>query len=614
MQPFTYTIYDLFHIRRRHIVPLFQRPYVWTREKQWEPLWDDISIQADEIITEQTERSHFMGAAVITRVKTMGRQVDAMDIIDGQQRLTTLQILLAALRDFVKESSYDQELETELRSLTLNEGRMEDQVECFKVWPTNSDRQVFEHILKADSLAQVEQLYPQPQPQKGSRNKPKSRHNIVEAYVFFYNAIKDYVTTNEDGNIIMSSQKMEAVQETITKRLKLVVIELEEGDNPQIIFETLNARGEPLRASDLIRNFVFLEATRFKEDIQHLYNTYWREFDEPFDSEESFWKQEERQGRLTRARLDLLVFYYLTYKTQRELSITSLFQEFSNWWRGRKVNNVEAELKELQFFANLFRQFYTSDSESRLNIFTERLRILDTGTVYPLLLHLMGEHSKSINSNELNGIITDLESYLVRRSICGMTSQNYNQFFRSILQELSKKDEKGNKKVVTRAEIQQLLLASPGSSGRWPTDDEFRQAWLTRPIYEISRARAAMILKAVDLQLETRKQEKLHIGDDISIEHIWPQTPEENAWPSLSVESEDVIHTFGNLTLITPAFNSSLRNRSFAEKRPAIARESRLRMNTYFQDFTDDDMWSEDRIGERGGKLFEIACIIWPRP
>lgn len=613
MKPFTYTVYELFHNRRRHVVPLFQRPYVWTRERQWEPLWDDITAQADSILKQLEGHSHFMGAAVINKLDTFGFEVEAMDIIDGQQRLTTLQILLVALRDFVHATSYDASLGEELTDLTLNKGRMErDQEECFKVWPTNSDREIFKSIVKSKSLEEVERRYPIPVKVKGSKEKPKPRHALVEAYVFFYNAIQDYVFMNQDGTRVVSKGHMEAIQETIAKRLKIVVIELEKGDNPQIIFETLNARGEPLRASDLIRNFVFLEATRLKEDIEHLYNTYWREFDEPFDAEGGFWKEEERQGRLTRARLDLLVFYYLTYKTQRELPITSLFQEFSSWWRSRGIQNVEAELKDLRHYADLFRKFYTSDTESRRSVFIERLRILDTGTVFPLLLYLAGERT-DIPSVEFNGIITDLESYLIRRSICGLTSQNYNQFFRSILQDLSRKDDSGNDRSITRVDVQRILLSSSVSTNRWPTDEEFKEAWLSRPIYSIARKRAEMLLKAIDLQLTTKKQEVLHINGEISIEHVWPQTPEPGTWTPLSAENDDIIHTIGNLTLVTNTFNSSLSNRPFAEKRSAIARESALRMNTYFQDFTDSDAWTEERIRERGLKLFETARLVWPR-
>ncbi|MEO8391422.1 MAG: DUF262 domain-containing HNH endonuclease family protein [Chloroflexota bacterium] len=612
MKPYTYTVYDLFQRRRRHVVPLFQRPYVWTRERQWEPLWDDITSQADEILKKEEERSHFMGAAVINKLETFGFEVEAMDIIDGQQRLTTLQILLIALRDFVHTTAYNASLEEELTDLTLNKGRMANEHEGFKVWPTNSDREIFENIVTAKSLEEVEHRYPIPVKAKGSKEKLKPRHALVEGYVFFYNAIQDYVYTHQGGTLVVSNDHMEAIQETITKRLKIVVIELEKGDNPQIIFETLNARGEPLRASDLIRNFVFLEATRQKEDIERLYNTYWREFDEPFDSEGGFWKEEERQGRLTRARLDLLVFYYLTYKTQRELPITSLFQEFSSWWRSRSVKVVETELKDLRYYADLFRQFYTSDTESRLSVFIERLRILDTGTVYPLLLYFAGER-KDINPTEFNGIITDLESYLVRRSICGLTSQNYNQFFRSMLQELSRKNDDGSEKPITRADVQRILLSSSVSTNRWPTDEEFRAAWIARPIYSIARKRAEMLLKAIDLQLTTKKQEMLHINGDISIEHIWPQNPEPETWPALNVDSDDIIHTFGNLTLVTTGFNSALSNRPFSEKRSAITHESLLRMNTYFQDLADSDLWTENRIRERSAKLFETARVIWPR-
>jgi hypothetical protein len=549
-----------------------------------------------------------MGAAVISKVKTMGRQIDAMDIIDGQQRLTTLQILLIALRDFVHEMSYDPKLTTELRRLTLNESRMEQDFERFKVWPTNSDREVFERVATAESRAVVEALFPLT---KQGQTKPKARHPLAGAYLYFYDAIRDYVVVSEDTSVQLSGALLETLQDAITKRLKLVVIELEDGDNPQIIFETLNARGEPLRASDLIRNFVFFDADRRGEDIVRLYNTYWIEFDQPFESNRGFWKEEERQGRLTRARLDLLVFYYLTYKTLRELPITSLFQEFSLWWRTLdRSHTVEDRLIDLQTYAHLFQSFFTDGVPSRLSVFIERLRILDTGTVYPLLLYLAGERT-DIPTDEFDGIIADIESYLVRRNVCGYPSQNYNQFFRSMLQDLSRRDNTGGLLPITRQRVQQLLLASSKVTSVWPTDEEFRVAWLTRAVYQINRKRAEMVLSAIDLHLMTHKQERLHIDGGISIEHIWPQNADPSVWGILEPDQELLIHTFGNLTLVTQSFNSILGNRPFAEKRKAIAQESTLRMNVYFQ--KPIQAWTPDSIMQRGEDLFKIACTIWSR-
>ncbi len=123
-----------------------------------------------------------------------------------------------------------------------------------------------------------------------------------------------------------------------------------------------------------------------------------------------------------------------------------------------------------------------------------------------------------------------------------------------------------------------------------------------------------MILDALNLQLHTSRQERIIVDDKLSVEHIWPQNPDPNCWPQNPDESVDFIHTLGNLTLVTPSFNSELSNKSFAEKRGAIAHESNLRLNSYFQRLADNDDWSEENIRERGEHLFEIACKVWPYP
>src|SRR5258708_9204329 len=162
MRPFRFTVYELFEKGRRHVVPLFQRPYVWKRDDQWEPLWNDIVGKAEEFLQENIEqqngRTHFMGAIVLNDVKTFGKHIKVMDIIDGQQRLTTLQILLVALRDFVKEYGYDEKLLTKLNKLTRNDYR-EDENEQYKVWPTNSDHDCFAQIVSAGSRAAIVRKY-----------------------------------------------------------------------------------------------------------------------------------------------------------------------------------------------------------------------------------------------------------------------------------------------------------------------------------------------------------------------------------------------------------------------------------------------------------------------
>ena len=215
------------------------------------------------------------------------------------------------------------------------------------------------------------------------------RPRIVEAYLYFYEEALEYADDKSNEEYYTPSiERIEALVDAITKRMELVLIELEERDNPQVIFETLNALGEPLLPSDLIRNFVFLEATRRVENVDSLYSSYWKQYDEPVGSSSSFWKHSEKQGRLSRPRIDLFMFHYLVCKTEHEFLITHIFPEFRMWWNRSWTTNttVESQLQEIQRHSEVFKNFFSTANNSRFDLFLSRLRVIDTSTIFPLLL------------------------------------------------------------------------------------------------------------------------------------------------------------------------------------------------------------------------------------
>lgn len=613
MKPSTLTVFELFEKERRYVVPLFQRPYVWTEEKQWQPLWEDISAKADELL-ELSEDSaevgtHFLGAAVLSEIKTFGRQVAAREVIDGQQRLTTLQIVLTAFRDIVVAKNSDESTVKILNRLTLNDCRMEDQYEQYKVWPTTADRRVFETVVNAGAPQPLDEIYPLTRIPRTQRYYERPR--LAEAYQFFHTKIWEYLHQTDDSGLQNDDnaiRRLDSLIDAITKFMQIVVIELEDKDDPQIIFETLNARGEPLLPSDLIRNFVFLEATRRREDVERLYKDYWQHFDEYQDGDASFWKEDERQGRIFRPRIDLFMFHFLVFQTGRDFLITHLFQEYRRWWNELPDSlSVEKRLQIIYRYSQVYKSFFQlSEQPSRLDLFVRRLSMLDTSTVYPVLLFLFGGEAPIV-AGEREHIVIDLESYLVRRLVCRLSSKNYNRVFLTLLRSLRRAEQ------IDRATVRRHLIELKGDNVRWPDNTEFGRAWMVNPLYLwLTQVRVRMLLEAIDLQQETGKQEQLHIKSNLSIEHVYPQTPQAGAWPSL--DQETLIHTLGNLTLLTQNLNSAVSNGAFSVKRPEIARQSRLRLNAYFQSYSNDDIWSAADIVKRGAELFKIAQNIWPYP
>ena len=634
MQPTTLTIHEIFEKQRRYTVPLFQRSYVWDLEDQWEPLWEDIERQARSCLlalkeSKQVTTSHFLGAVVFNVAKILGRGLPRSEVIDGQQRLTTLQVFLAALRDFAKDA--EDEIAVDIQLLTFNPVRDEGSDERFKVWPTNSDRDVFKTVMTVGSVEALQSIL-------GSDTEGRKIQlpKLAQSYRYFHEAIEGFVQGLEDGGedekevtaleTASQSDRLYAILHALKTTLQVVVIELEERDDPQVIFETLNARGQPLLPSDLIRNTVFLDASVKGHDIDRLYVNYWRHFDErrveQGDSrgENRFWHLVERQGRLTRPRIDLFVFHDLVVRTERELHIGRLFREFRDWYTNSQAT-TEAYLASLKRRSDNFSRLIVADEDDRLVEFARRLHSLDTSTVYPILLVLMELRQDKVDREAYESIVVDLESYLVRRFVCRMTSKNYNRFFLSLLRRLKRASEDGEDVAeVVRAE----LLKPTETTVVWPSDNTFRSGWLSNPLYVKSRPdRSAMILRSLNDALRSSMTERIAIPHELTVEHLLPQEWERH-YPlpdGLEVDDEEtieqrrqrLINTVGNLTLLTAPLNTSVSNGPFKEKAREIGQLSDLRLNAPFRQGQFDD-WSERDILSRGEELFELGKTIWPRP
>jgi hypothetical protein len=386
------------------------------------------------------------------------------------------------------------------------------------------------------------------------------------------------------------------------------MVELERDDDPQVIFESLNGRGEPLLPSDLIRNFVFLEAGKQHRDLGPLHRKYWAEFDDS-GQRGKFWQEETRQGRLRRPRLDLFFFHFLTLQRQEQLPITQLYTEFRRWWLVYASDNAEVELASLRQYGNVYRSFFEGTDLSRLNVLVRRLQVMDTSVFYPVLLGLLTRWKDKTVSRDLSGVFADLESYLVRRMVCQLTPKNYNNIALDLLTVLEQVP------TITRATMHDFLSGLSGDTSRWPDDAEFKQACQIHPLYEYLKSpRLQMLLHALDLQLETNRQEQVHLADDLSIEHIFPRNPADGKWDQVNEEEgEEVLHQLGNMTLLTKPLNSSVSNGAFAKKRGQIAKQSRVRLNTYFQEFADDYPWGAKDIRKRSKELARLAVKVWPR-
>lgn len=609
MQVHSKSIFDVFDSKRRYLVPLFQRQYVWSKEAQWEPLWEDIKSKACAKLENRNVAPHFLGALVLDQIRgTYGNAVPAHIIIDGQQRLTTFQIFLATFRNICKKLEDVRHAE-ELDRYILNTGIMEnEQEEQFKIWPTKMDQAQFNDVILSSSTDALFAKY------------PNTRPRMIQAYHYFSGSINEYLRDNDFPQD--NPTKIEALYQALRKDLEVVTIELEGNDDAQVIFETLNARGEPLLPSDLLRNYLFMRASQNNENQDLLYENYWEQFDH------HFWKKEEKQGRLKRPRIDLFMQHFLQVKRASEINIRRMFQEYKNWIKDNKpYGTVENELIDLDRYAKIYKTFLEPDTINRIGMFTWRLRELDISTVYPLLLYLLAD--SNLAETELIGIITDIESYLIRRLVCDKTTKNYNKIFLQAMRDLQKG-------TINRGTLQKYLSSPSGDAVNWPDDAEFYQAWMNQKAYEkLKPKKVELILRAIEDELHNEKTERISIQSSLTIEHIMPEKWIEK-WPmsdgsaakdwlkwlvdkneenqkkfQLFSERQATIHTLGNLTLLTRSLNSSISNDIYDIKRPEIIKQSALRLNTYFQDIS---AWDETAIKNRGQYLFEVAKRTWPYP
>ncbi|MEE9234025.1 MAG: DUF262 domain-containing HNH endonuclease family protein [Candidatus Acidoferrales bacterium] len=612
----------IFEPKLRLEVPLFQRQYVWNRGKHWEPLWEDLARKFAEYLDGRKDAPvHFLGAVVLDQKLTPTTHVERRQVIDGQQRLTTLQIVLAALRDLSREQGCE-DLANECDSFILNRGMMADPaVDKFKIWPSQVDRMQFADVITAGSRVALETKYPLVRRKYARKYLPRPR--MVEAYAFFHDQLTSFFLGTASEPPVAEQQplalRLEECFTSLKNALNVVVIDLERDDDAQVIFETLNARGEPLLPADLLRNFIFLRAARLGEPQEALYNEYWRRFDDPF------WRAEVRQGRLNRPRSDLFLQHFLASRQTVDIPITHLFVEYKFWIeKKRPFTTVRDELATLARQGDDFRRIIEPKPEDPLTPLATFLECLDIRTAYPLLLHLL---DTGLTDDEWKTVSVILESYLLRRAVCNMTTKNYNRVFLTLTRTLLRDG-------TSPDNIRKFLSELTGESSEWPTDAVFAAAWQNQHAYRtLQKPRIVHILLRLNDTYLTSKSEGITINSPLTVEHILPQNWHEH-WPlpdgskgltafelfeakvddprvEATARRKALVQTFGNLTVLTQALNASVSNSPWKVKKPELLRASLLPINQQLQAA---ETWDEEAIEQRCKEQLGRAIKIWPGP
>lgn len=629
MQANPRSVSELFNSQLRYVVPMFQRLYVWQQSPQWETLWEDVVEKSALRIADKETNPHYLGALIIEGVKpTSPREVKRFLVIDGQQRLTTLQILLCAFRDLARQKewkSIDKPLSRYLENADPDVMEKPDE-EAFKLWPTTLNRDIFRSVLTSGSKSEVEKRHPLVF--IGRKRKPEPRSNLVEAYLYFSGQISAWIDatakSSEKDAETVAFTLLQAVQEDFS----VVEITLSEGDDSQEIFYSLNSQGRPLSQSDLLRSLIFMRAEKEKQNRDKIFDEYWSKFETPF------WSEEVKRAGRTYSRLDLGLRYFLIAKTGQLVDARRVNEEYRHWIASKppKYPTVREELADFVRHGDAYAR-YESPMASKMPA-TDLRRVLadfEVSTALPLVMFL--ELEAGLDEPLLAQCLAMLESFIARRIFINDENREYNKFFVEVVGALL-----GKKSAEVPMALRTKLLAGGGATRRWPTDQEVTEHALSKPVYNVLKTPALrLILERIELSQRNKKTEKMEVEPNLQIEHVLPQAwwthwplqgkaiPEMIGKFPFYTDNEkyaefkelaeavrqrnSAVHMIGNLSLVNRHLNPAGGNAGFPAKLEEY-RNSVLRLNRYFSEFKE---WDEQAIATRSKLLAEAICSTWPR-
>ena len=581
-------------------VPLFQRSYVWGEQVQWAPLWADVARLADNLLEDKPQMPHFLGAVVLQHSTPRTGALQRSSVIDGQQRLTTLQILFDAVRRKALEAGAPK-APGRLKALLFNpEEEREDTPNWqFKLHPTNRDQDVFFRIVGADSL---------------DAGYDGHAHKLVEAHKFFSEQCTTWLQGKPDP-----VAAIEALTDALREKLSIVVIDLEPHENAQEIFETLNARGSALTAADLIKNFVFQRVRETApEALEKLYLEHWRFF------ERDFWEEKTKVSSNEMNRTSLFLREWLISRTLADVPSKQIFPKFKRFVDDSSAD-IESLLQELHLIAERYEsEFNLARKEegplTPLAHFIYRTQAMRVDSANPVLIAMIGHRQGLPEDSTLKKSLNILESWLVRRMLLRLSTKNYPELMVRLAKLVHETDPEA------LPEQLEITLSAQREDLAWPGDEDLLRELKVMPIYrKHRRSRVRMILEALEdrflgwdteqgaYQLTRVKRHSFHI------EHVMPQEWTKN-WPPLpdfdEQERDARIHRLGNLTLLPQKLNSKVSNGPWSGadgKVSSLDLHDNLLINRKLLDQHRDE-WSETQIDIRTQELAETVCLIWPVP
>jgi uncharacterized protein with ParB-like and HNH nuclease domain/predicted transport protein len=541
---------------KQFVIPIYQRPYSWTL-KQCQQLWSDVlRVAADDSVT-----GHFIGSIVyIEKGIYQVASIPQLLVIDGQQRLTTLSLMLAALGKFIEERGAEAEISRRrINNYFLFNSEEEGDL-YYKLQLTQADRQTFVSVVEGRDLPE----------------SPSSR--IVENHRFFEEQIRK--TNHEPNSIYRGISKLIIVDISLDR----------DRDNPQLIFESLNSTGLDLTQADLIRNYVLM-GLEGKEQAE-VYRKYWHPMEQGFGHAEYA------------VQFDRFMRDYLTIKTGRIPNINEVYASFKSYVQGQKQASMGEIVADVYRYSKFFvRLAFLKDGDKEINSVLADINTLKVDVAYPFLLQVYDHYEqKLLSRDEFIAILKLVESYVFRRAVCGIPTNSLNKTFTSLASEIDHND-------YLQSAVAAFLVKD--SYKRFPDNEEFRREFVVKDFYNF-RSRNYLLRKLENYD----RKERVEV-ETFTIEHVMPQNETlSSEWrQELGPEWEHVhakyLHTIGNLTLT--GYNPELSDRPFRVKRDMKGgfADSPLRLNRGLAKL---DHWNESEITTRAETLADLAIKVWAVP
>lgn len=566
----------------QYIIPFFQRAYVW-KPDNWRELWESI-VEEFDAQKKGDASEHFIGTIIIKQTLTDRVGLSTYDLVDGQQRLTTLCLLLRALHD----TTADAALKKWIYGLLV----FEDSYGKPNIRIINSkiDREYFQDIILSSD--DNKKLWNDSKPQIDKTIEESNR--VLGGYLYFRDKIEKEIAVADIRDFVT----------ILLEKLPVIHMALSKEDDVQQIFDTINSLGVKLTTGELLKNYLFSFET-----VTPKYNEYWENVFEADEDVIDFWNSIKTSGRVPRPTIEVFLYSFLVILKENVIKMDGLFKEYKEYLKNKTPNELLAFAKELSEYAALYATMPDGDNLSDINFkehdkrFFHVMRQLDITTVFPLVLFIYKNVS---NVNERNGILNCLEAYLVRRNVCKLTTKNYNNLFISLMVDFKKQG------TFTTADFRKKLHGFTEDTNRFPTDSEFKIAFhSSQLINQYSRE----IMYCIALyHLDNDYQDNRKLNDNgFSLEHVMPKKWRNN-WklPAGGDEAarDAALRGLGNLTLIKGKLNSAMRDAAWKKKKVDLTKYSTLRITT---DYLNNMEWDETVIKNRADILYADALKIWKR-